>query len=54
MTNKHEQDMKNLRKQLNKILKDEPSDEELEYDEELLELYAEVHNLDESMKDNGF
>lgn len=54
MTEYHAQQLRNLRKKLNIVLRDEPDDDELEYDECLIGIYEEVHNLDEALKDNGF
>lgn len=38
---------------LDKILENEPSDEELDYDEEAIGMYADMHNLKESIENFG-
>lgn len=38
---------------INDILATEPSDEELDDDEDMIDLYEEIHNLKESLVDNG-
>ncbi len=32
----------------------EPTDEELDFDDDAIEMYAEMHNLKEAMEKNGF
>ena len=44
-----EKNLIELKKMLIEILNHEPSDEELDYDEDKIEMYAEMHNLLEAM-----
>jgi len=44
-----EKNLIELKKMLIEILNHEPSDEELDYDEDKIEVYAEIHNLLEAM-----
>ena len=39
---------------LDEILMTEPSDEELDYDDAAIDMYADLHNLKESMEQLGF
>ena len=36
-----------------KILETEPSDEDLDYNEDAIEVYASIHNLKEALKNIG-
>ena len=44
-----EKNLIKLKEMLIEILNHEPSDEELDYDEDKIEMYAEMHNLLEAM-----
>lgn len=35
------------------LLENEPSDEELNYDDDIIEVYAELHNLKEALENIG-
>ena len=50
---KEHDDLKQLKELLEKILADEPDDEELEDKPDMYEMYAEMHNLAEAMDECG-
>lgn len=49
------ENLKKIKELVNEVLgENEPTDEELDYDDDAIEMYAELHNLKEAMEQMGF